>query len=72
MTDGEIIKAVRTQLGLSQQKFTKEMHVAYSTVNRWENGRTTPTDMARVLLSGFMRKHGFSKEWIEIIEKEQA
>ena len=72
MTDGEIIKTVRTQLGLSQQKFAKEMHVAYSTVNRWENGRTTPTDMARALLSALMRKHGFKKEWIDIIENRKV
>ena len=68
MTEGELIKAVRTQLGLSQQKFAKEMHVAFSTVNRWENGRTSPTDMARVLLIDLMRKNGINEEWIKIIE----
>ena len=71
MTEGEVIKNVRTQLGLSQQKFAKEVHVAFSTVNRWENGRATPNGMARVLLSEYMRKHGISEEWIKIIENER-
>ena len=72
MTDGEIIKAVRTQLGLSQQKFAKEMHIAFSTVNRWENGRTIPNGMARALLSEFMRKHEICDEWIKMIENEKS
>ena len=71
MTVGEVIKAVRTQLGLSQQKFAKEMHVAFSTVNRWENGRIIPNGMARALLSDLMRKHGMNNEWIKIIENER-
>ena len=72
MTDGEIIKAVRIQLGLSQQKFAKEMHVAFSTVNRWENSRTIPNGMARALLSDYMRKNGICEKWIKVIENEKA
>ena len=72
MTDGEIIKAVRIQLGLSQQKFAKEMHVAFSTVNRWENGRTIPNGMARALLSDYMSKNGICEEWIKMIENEKS
>lgn len=70
MTESEIVKAVRTSLGLSQQKFAKEMHVAFSTINRWKNGKSTPNSMVRVLLSNYMRKHGVSKKWIEVIEDE--
>ena len=68
MTEAELIKAVRTQLGLSQQKFAKEMHVAFSTVNRWENGRTTPTEMARVLMADLMRKNNMNEDWINKIK----
>ena len=70
MTEAELIKAVRTKLGLSQQKFAKEIHVAFSTVNRWENNRAVPNGMARALLSDYMRKHGICNEWIKIIENE--
>ena len=72
MTEGELIKAVRTQLGLSQQKFAKEMHVAFSTINRWENGKSTPNSMARALLSDYMRKHGICEDWIKVIETEHV
>ena len=72
MTEGELIKSVRTQLGLSQQKFAKEMHVAFSTINRWENGKSTPNSMARVLLSDYMRKHGICEDWIKVIETEHV
>ena len=72
MTEGEIIKAVRTSLGLSQQKFAKEMHVAFSTINRWENGKSTPNRMARALLSDYMRKHRINNEWIKTIENEDV
>lgn len=68
MTEGDIIKAVRMELGLSQQKFAKEIHVAFSTVNRWENGKSTPNSMARALLSDYMRKNKISKDWIKAIE----
>jgi len=72
MTEGEIIKAVRTSLGLSQQKFAKDMHVAFSTINRWENGKSTPNSMARALLSDYMRKHRINSEWIKTIENEEV
>ena len=72
MTDGEIIKAVRIQLGLSQQKFAKEMHIAFSTVNRWENGRTIPNGMARSLLSDYMRNNGICEKWIKVIVNEKS
>jgi len=72
MTEGEIIKAVRTSIGLSQQKFAKEIHVAFSTINRWENGKSTPNSMARALLSDYMRKHDVNEEWIKIIDNEEV
>ena len=71
METNEIIKAVRQQLGLTQEQLAKEIHVAFSTVNRWENGRATPNSMARALLSAYMRKHGICDEWIKIIENER-
>jgi transcriptional regulator with XRE-family HTH domain len=38
----EWVKRVRLALGLSQVALADRLQVAFSTVNRWERGRTTP------------------------------
>ena len=38
----EEIKRVRTGLGLSQVEFARALGVAFTTVNRWENGKAQP------------------------------
>jgi DNA-binding XRE family transcriptional regulator len=34
------VNLLRSVLGISQEKFAREVGVAFSTVNRWERGRT--------------------------------
>ena len=41
------IKKARIQLGLSQENFARELGVSFVTVNRWENGRTKPSPLAK-------------------------
>ena len=36
------IRWLRTRLGLSQTELAQRLGVSYASVNRWENGRTTP------------------------------
>ena len=38
----EEIKRIRTGLGLSQVEFARDLGVAFTTVNRWENGKAVP------------------------------
>ena len=40
----DIIKYIRVNRNLSQQKFAEELGVAFATVNRWEQGITIPSD----------------------------
>lgn len=42
-----LVKEVRRQLGISQEKLAYELGVSFATVNRWENGRTTPFKLAK-------------------------
>lgn len=42
----DLIKYIRTSRNLSQDKFAKELGVAFATVNRWEQGVTMPNDLA--------------------------
>lgn len=37
-------------MGLTQKQLAAELGVAYLTINRWENGRVTPSPMAMKLL----------------------
>lgn len=45
MQTGEMkmdIKEIRTKLGLTQEELAQKLNVSFSTVNRWENGKTKP------------------------------
>jgi transcriptional regulator with XRE-family HTH domain len=43
----ETVHGVRHQLGISQEELAHELGVSFSTINRWENGKTTPFKLAR-------------------------
>ena len=43
MKFSEKIKSIRQDKFLSQEDFAKELGVSFSTVNRWETGKTLPT-----------------------------
>ena len=40
------IRKLRASLGLTQERFAARLGVTFSTVNRWENGRGTPSPLA--------------------------
>lgn len=44
---GEIIKALRHRQKLTQERFAARLDVTFATVNRWENGHSTPSRLAR-------------------------
>jgi len=41
-----IVKDIRKQLGLSQEELAHALGVSFSTINRWENGKTVPSKLA--------------------------
>lgn len=41
------VKALREQLALSQEDLAKALGVSFATVNRWENGKTQPSKLAK-------------------------
>ena len=55
MTD--LIKHIRSIANVSQQEFADELRVAFATVNRWENGKTTPPPAAQKAIYEFCRRH---------------
>lgn len=42
----EEIKTIRTNLGVTQEKFAQLLGTTVVTVNRWENGKTKPSRMS--------------------------
>lgn len=51
-----MIKEVRKQLALSQEDLARELGVSYATVNRWENGQSKPSKLARAQLYAFCER----------------
>ena len=48
--DHERIRRLRQELHMTQENFAHEIGVTFATVNRWENGRTTPNKVAQKVL----------------------
>ncbi len=41
------IKSIRQQLGFSQEELAHKLGVSFTSVNRWENGQTKPSKLAK-------------------------
>ncbi|MCK4538287.1 MAG: N-6 DNA methylase [Candidatus Krumholzibacteria bacterium] len=50
----DILKQLRTRLGLSQEDLAAKLGVAFSTLNRWENDRSVPRGKAKQAISKLM------------------
>lgn len=60
-----MIKMVRTKLGLSQEQLARALNISFSTVNRWENGKSNPSPMAKELFYNFCTKNEIDIETIK-------
>jgi len=69
MDTSELIKTIRKQLGMSQHAFAQAIHVAFSTVNRWENNRTTPNSITWAFIADYCEKHGIDADIIAAINE---
>ena len=57
---GNMIKDLRTRLNMTQEEFAHALGITVSTVNRWENGHSEPSKLARASILGLAEKSGFS------------
>jgi len=48
-----LVKEVRSQLAISQEDLAREIGVSFATVNRWENGQSKPSKLAKAQLYAF-------------------
>ena len=58
MQFSSFVKSVRMQLGFSQEQLARELNISYSTVNRWENEKSKPSQMAKELFCNFCENNG--------------
>ncbi|MFD1174783.1 helix-turn-helix domain-containing protein [Paenibacillus puldeungensis] len=65
----EVIKKARLELCLSQEGLARELHVGFTSVNRWENNRTRPNQIARHALIELCMNKNISPELIELLMK---
>ena len=54
----EMIRSWRCRLGVTQEELARALGVTLSTLNRWENGRVLPSQLAWRELKGLAAKRG--------------
>ena len=65
----EAIKEIRISLGLSQTAFAKRLHVSFSTVSRWENGRVVPNRLASVAIISLAEECNLEKGLVDELKQ---
>ena len=68
MEISEVIKNIRFELNLSQEGLTRELHMGFTSVNRWENNKSKPNQIARHALTELCKKKNLNQELIEALE----
>ena len=54
--DPKRIQEIRRRLRVTQEDFAHMVGVTFSTVNRWENGKSKPNRIAQRILVGLEKK----------------
>lgn len=67
---GQLIRAIRLEVGMTQEQLAAELGVTYSSMNRWENGRRTPSPLAMRKIEELLRQMGDRGQ--ELLEKHYA
>ncbi len=57
-TTGQHIRKLRLKLQMTQEEFAHSLGITVSTVNRWENGHSEPSKLARASIVGLAEKRG--------------
>jgi transcriptional regulator with XRE-family HTH domain len=53
----EYIKDIRIHLGMSQDQLAKALNVSFSTINRWENDKAMPSNLAQKTFFDFCEEN---------------
>ena len=69
MKISEVIKNIRLELNLSKEGLARELHVGFTSVNRWENNKAKPNPIARHALAELCKRNCLRQDWIESLEQ---
>ncbi len=50
---------------MSQEQLSREIHVSFATVNRWENGKNSPNMLTKKALYNFCKEKGLDEALIK-------
>lgn len=65
------IKAVRQQSLLSQETFAQALGVSFTTVNRWESGKTRPSYKAMKQIDDFCKTNNIDFDISKELSEEE-
>lgn len=65
----DLIKAIRTELSITQEQFARDLNISFSTINRWENGHTSPSKLAKMRLLEFCIRKNVDETIASELEK---
>ena len=68
MAFSETFKSIRKELNITQEQFARDLNVSFSTLNRWENNRNTPSRLARMRIIEYCTQKSVSAEIILELE----
>lgn len=68
MEISEVIKNIRLELNLSQEGLARELHMGFTSVNRWENHKSKPNQITRHALAELYRKNNLDQKLIDSLE----
>jgi transcriptional regulator with XRE-family HTH domain len=55
---GKLVRSLRLETGLTQEKFAAQLGVTFPTINRWENNRAKPSPLAVEKIEKMVRRLG--------------
>ncbi len=69
MSFSDILKQIRMKQNYTQEQFARELNVSFSTINRWENGHTVPSGLAKMCLLEYCKKNCIDDEIMTELSK---
>lgn len=68
MEIAEVIKNIRLELNLSQKGLARELHMGFTSVNRWESHKSKQNQIKRHALVELCRKTNLNQKLIKSLE----
>ena len=67
MSFSDEIKRIRERSFFTQEAFAKELNVAFSTVNRWETGKTVPNFKTMKRIRSFCKNNHIDFDFVDSV-----